>query len=355
MNRRLAPFALVVVLALAAACYTLDPVRERLEIRLQAGGRVTVLSETRIDDHSDEAGAPPAMKRRLERLRGDIESGQDDWSRILAAGRCRRLSVSHEWEEGALTASRREAELELEGVPELFRNSDVEAWLTREEGWTELSLAPSAPSRATREQRQAVAEALGRFVEAEARYVKAMGALYAWIDENPGSAEECFSRLLGDDGESENADDEETRLLRTANDSMLVLADFFFIEEGQDGYSIDALVRAVHDPFPAELTIVLPSPPLQSEGFERREDLTLRVAPLSLRSAIESMKGRWVQPDVVAIALPQYLDGKEPELAALASEARRAVGASEDEIRQALTSALEPAGLYRVRWATPPP
>ena len=353
LARRLAlPLALFLVALTTFACYTLEPVHERLEIRIGAGERATIVVETRIEaaePDDDERGA--ALQRRLARLRSDLESGQDDWSRLLAPERSRKLRVSHEWEDGALSLSRREADCGLDAVPELFRGTDVEAWLQRGEGWTELNLLPLPPTRATAAQRKIVEDSLARFADADLRYVRALGALYAWLDEHPDRAEPAFARLLNDPAAAEEGDD--AALVREANASMEALADFFFLESGRDGYSLDGLTRLAMDAFPAEVTLALPAPALEREGFELLGDGRLRVPEVSLWAALRSLQGRWIEPDVAVVALDALMRDGEPDLAALAGEPRRiALPGDAGEVRDALSAALAPRGPFRARWAT---
>lgn len=356
-RRRHAPRAVLVLLAAAlGGCLTLEPVHERLHLLVLPDGRMEVTASIEIDPLSE----PPeeqdaALVRRLERLRSELEGGQDAWSRALTPDRCASLDVSQSWQGGLLSASRRKAVLDLESVPDLFRGTDVDAWLEHGDGWTELRLAPRTPTRATREQRQEVAAALDRFSEALARHVQAMGALHEWLDLHPGRAQACFDALgSGPGSEPEWPDPHEREIVRLAHESLLALADFFFVESGREGMSLDALVRLAHDPHPAEVTFEAPDV-LEFEGLDRR-DSRLAVPSRSLWTALESMEERWMAPDVAVTAMRALLADEEIELGPLAALPRRRAkpAPTATEIREHLVSALAPQPLSRVRWRTSP-
>jgi hypothetical protein len=355
MHRRLAVRLLALAPVLAAVgCFTFEPVRQRLELRFAGDGTVLVTAETSIaQERPEEPERRAALERRLERLRSDLLEGQDPIARLVPPESASALRLTHEWRAGELILSSREAELPVAHAPLLFRGSDVDAWIDRGDGWLELHLAPRSPTRATRAQAQAVSAALDRFAAAEWRYVAAMTALHAWLDAHPDRVASCYEAIAGV-ARDEAAEPEETVAIEAVEGALGELATFFDVEAGQDGLSIDGLSRLVHDPFPADVTLVVPTL-LESEGFARGRGHELRVPSTSLLSALQSLEGRWVRPDLAVSALRSAMAGGDIDFGPLVDEPRSIEApASEAAIAEILRAELRPQGPFRVRWSEEP-
>jgi hypothetical protein len=357
--RLLAPFALALALF---ACFE-PPILETLDLRFLRDGSFVVASTVEISNGNREAN--PALIRRLAQVRQELEEGSDPWGRRFAL--LEPAAERFAWEK-QLGEVRRGTRAALatgpEGLRAFFGDTSLAVSYEIREGTAELAIAPGAPARATRAQREEVERTLEAWSGHVAAYLKEAGALWAYLDDRPDRAHPClgtlFEDLLADDVRERLeplTEDELARIERLHEAMEKVMAVLLVPEEGD--HSPDELSHLVYDPFPARLTVRLPGRPVgEPEGFAVDPDgRTLVAAGPGFWEALRALEGRWLAPDPVLV----YVRSKasEPEkpldLDALAALPRRAEPPpSADEVRGAIEGRLEPASLYRVTFAVQP-
>lgn len=360
--RRVSP--LLLLLALAAACFE-PPVRERLRLDFLAEGSLRLTTEVELA--GPEAAGGAAVERRLAETERDLLAGTDAWTRRFVAvepaaeryGWERRLGRLHRVSRTALLARG-------EGLGDFFADTDlaVRYQVDAERHLAELAIYPGSPSRASRRERRQVAAALAEFSTAVATYLAETAALYRYLDEHPERSRAClgvlYRDLLDDDVRAQLPPTTvaEKAQLDRLSEAMLAVVSVLTIEGGEER-SLDEASRLVYDPFPAELTVSLPAPAQEVEGFEAAEDGTLRVLPHGLWGALSRLGGRWVSPEPAQVLVAQDAQpGSRFDFEAMAARPRRTVSANElpdaGEVREALVAELAPAGVYRALWAIDP-
>jgi hypothetical protein len=122
-----------------------------------------------------------------------------------------------------------------------------------------------------------------------------------------------------------------------------------------DAYSLNELSRLASDPLPMRLTVTVPGPIVEIEGFEVHESYVER-RPVDLWRALLDLEGRWLEPDLVtALLAPLPADHKpEPDPVVFAAIPRWAgTPPSAGEVEAAVAAELIPPGVHRVRWRAP--
>jgi len=137
--------------------------------------------------------------------------------------------------------------------------------------------SPDRPSaRASREQRERVAAALAAWSQAISDYLASGARLWRYLDEHPERARPCLADLMSSlilDGTRQQAGEPtagERALVEAVDDAREAVAAVLAVPEGE-AETLDELSRLVYDPFPARVTVVLPGPPLEVEGFAVRD------------------------------------------------------------------------------------
>ena len=184
------------------------------------------------------------------------------------------------------------------------------------------------------------------------------------MEDHPDRARVCFGTLFGDLLPEEERKrlgeptEDEASLLKALEDAMGLVWEVLVVREGAE-YSPDEISHLVYDPFPARLTVSLPSQPLSVEGFEKETDGALAVPGLGLWEVFRSLEGRWLSPDPAL--LYANLQGKQDEpldLNAFLGQPRQAVAPhlipSAEEVQRIVEDRLTPAPLYRVSWKVQP-
>jgi hypothetical protein len=355
--------ALVGAVAALAGCFD-PPVVERLELSFLADGSYVVQSTVEINELGMSGN--PALERRLDELRRALEGGWDDWARrfdALGAPPAERAEV--EKLDGRLRRSARAAYLATPAaLGGFFADTTIQAGYEVRDDRAELTLSPGAAARATRRQRQQVERALGQWSVTVADYLAAVGGLYAYLERRPERATASLGALFSDlldearAGALPEPSDEETALVERLSDAMSEVVDVLQVARGE-AHSLDELSRLVYDPFPASLSVTLPSPPLELEGFVPASDGPLRVPGLSLWEALRALEGRWVSPDPAAVYVAQRAGpggAGRFDLEGFVARARRAADPPPTgaEVAQALRQRLQPAPLYRAVWKVDP-
>jgi hypothetical protein len=364
--RRLGPaFALL----LLAACFD-PPVRESVRLRFLPDGVVQVTSAVELSPFEDGGQSNPAVERRLTDLRRDLLEGLDPWARRFAAAEPVAERFSWEKRLGVLVGARRSVLLdEPRALGQVFADTALSVtYEIRGDGLAELTLVPGAPSQATRRQRKDMERALDEWTGKVAEYLAATADLYQWLDDNPDRARACFEELFGDVIDEESLADqeepqelsaEERKRVERVEEAMEGVLAVLLIPKGQDR-SLDELSHLVYDPFPAPLTVQLPSDPLEVEGFElsAKDDRSWTVDTPGLWSALRSLEERWVAPDPVLVYVEHKgSNAKGLDLSALMDAPRRVALPLPNslEVKREIEARLKPAAsVYRAVWKTAP-
>ena len=319
---------------------------------------------SRVEVTSDLRVSSAQQKRRLAEVRRQLAEGSDPWAQRFAA-----LAPAAEWagwekKLGELSSFSRAAVLtETEDLSRFFADTAVQVtYVVRpESGLAELTLVPGASNRATSRQRRDLDAILGDWSDELAAYFAAARAVYAYLDEHPERAHallgNVFHDLLPEGEKPEELSAEEARRAERLEESMGRVIFVLQAEEGE-AYSIDEISHLVYDPFPAKLEIDLPGPAREVEGFERTPAGRLTVRGCGFWDALGSLKGRWLEPDLVSVyaeELRNASDDVQFDFNGFLSQPRRATGAPDGpEVREALTRALSPSRTYRATWEIRP-
>lgn len=368
-SRLLGRLGLASALFLLTACFD-PPVQETLHLRFFQNGAFAVSDKVELDLLKD-GERNPALERRMFDLRRELLEGLDPWARRFAS--VEPVSERLSWEKrlGVLALAKRSALFaEPAALRDLFSDTALSAsYEVREDGVAELAIVPGVPSQATRRQRKDMERALNEWTAQIADYLAATADLYHWLDDNPGHERACLLELYGDviDEESVTESDaaqelsaEERRLLDRVEDAMEGVLAVLLIPEGQDR-SLDELSHLIYDPFPAPLTIQLPSNPLEIEGFEpsAEEDKAWAVDTPGLWPALRALNERWIAPDPVMLYVAHRgSDSEKLDLNDLAQAPRQVVEPLPNslEVRREIEQQLKPrSAIYRLVWQALPP
>ncbi|HSL84143.1 MAG TPA: hypothetical protein VLF66_15325, partial [Thermoanaerobaculia bacterium] len=332
-RRTAAPAAIALLALLLTACFE-EPEQDDLVILLRADGRaqVTLTTAFRVDDED----ASPALRNRLQGDRRRLLLGEDDWTprfeRLAAASH----EKTFEWEKGVLAGVRQTAVVALAEDPEalnrFFSDSLVNALFVAEDGWAELSLYPLAPGRLTRGERQRLDRAIDPWTEVLARYFRASGRLYEYLDERPERAEIAFSVLLEgvlpeeDGGRRAELTAEEEPLVEAVEKAMEAAWEVLLLPESE-AHSVNELSRLAYDPFPARTVVGVEGEVTETEGFEAGPEGELAVPTVSFWDALTGLRGVWLEPDPLLLYVARAggvtgEPGEDLELAAVAAQDR---------------------------------
>ena len=362
---RFATLSCVALALCLAGCFE-EPVREDLELHLAADGKADVKLTTTLSDHEREDN--PVLAARLDEVRRRLLLGEDEWTPRFEGLRPETYDTAFHREEGLLAAAVQEATVDLAKDPDaldrFFSDTLVEAAYRAEDGWSELSFQPLAPGRLGRRDRARLDRAIDSWTGVLATYFRAATKLWAYLDRHPDRARPVFGQLLRNVVEDEappheeNLTSEEKPLVQAVEDARDRATDVLEVE-AREAYTVDELSRLAYDPFPARLSVSLPGPVVESEGFAKASDGTLVVPGVDLWDALASLEGTWLAPDPLLITVRQLgsKGGDSTESLSLDSVLavpRRAADPppTADEIRARIVSRLAPEPLYRVVWKT---
>lgn len=360
---RLQPLGLVFALILVAGCFD-PPVKETLSLRFHPNGMASVSNRVELDLLAAD-GRNPALTRRMNDLRRELLAGLDPWAQRFEEVEPVSERLSWEKRVGLLHSARRSALIDdPASLRDLFSHTALNvSYTVGEDGLAELVIVPGAPSQATRRQRKDAESKLDEWSGHVAEYLAATGALYAWLEDNPGRAQPClaqlFNELIEEPGQEEEVSPEERKRIDRVQAAMEKVLDVLVIPKGEDR-SLDELSHLVYDPFPAPLTVHLPGVPLEVEGFEPsgKDDKAWTVDNPGLWTALRALEGRWVSPDLVQI----YVAHKGPaaeglDFGALLDTPRTyaAPMPNDLEVKRELEERLKPsAPVYRAVWQALP-
>jgi len=345
-QRRHAAIGLVLLLVLTGCFET--PVHERLEISFRDDAPMVVRAEVAFAEDPPEE----AVRDRLRLVRQEYLDMRDAWTR-----RFERLDARYEtygWErsQGELVGVTRTAIASPERLSDLFYDTSIRADYVERDGVADLTLYAGSSQRATREQEREFRDSVDQFSRDVTAYFHAMDAVYDYLDREPDRAVVIFAALVGEDGDWESPDEDETALLEQVTDAtdrvMSVLA-----TSQSRAWSFEEISSLVNDPFPAEVVVLPGGEILELEGFERDEATGgIRVPKVSLWAAFESLRGRWLSPDpLVSLVEAGRTEGPALSPESMAAEARLSRPPADwKEVRTELMSRLTPASTYRARW-----
>ena len=356
--RRARAFAAAVLAAGALSCFE-QPITESMEIRFLAANAAMVRVTVRLADLDRFKDSKPARDR-IEAARRAIVEGRDPWSERFA---------SMAPEEERITRDRRAGEVvrydqkvlvaDADTVRKFFRDTLVHTTVTRTEGAAEFMLTPWPGSRAGRQEQAMFEGKMETWGTAIVGYVDDGRRLYDYLDANPDRARACFCSLFKDflpeeaKGGCAALSSRDEAVVKPFNDAMGNLLGLFELPAGE-AFSVEELSRLVHDPFPAPLTVRVPGPILESEGFEVGEQGVLRVRPVSLWSAFTRLDDRWITPDPAVVYYRHLGHDKDRFDLDGFLVLRRSVTppAATADVLAALEEEMHAAPAYRVRWST---
>jgi hypothetical protein len=292
-------------------------------------------------------------------VRRELIEGTDAWSDRLAEIGPIAEKIEQERVVGEiLNTSHRALLAEMDQVRQVFAATPVNVSYTIVSGLAELSLVPGPADRATRADRQKVQTALVSWSAEVAEYFSAGSALWAYLDKNPGRARACFGRLfrqIRPEGAPEPPPlrpGRETDLVEALSKAMKKVWQPLEVGDGE-GFTLDELSHLVFDAFPAPVEVSLPGPPIEIEGFERKDGRLVASGP-GFWNALERLEGRWLTPDPV-LAFVRESRKKKPafDLENFLTQSRSATTPpSARQAQEAIQAELRGAPLYRVTWKT---
>lgn len=344
MDRR--SLSVVALTALLLAC---DPLaRTELTLSFDETGERVALQIVSDKDRLNVVRAATG-----DRIGEEILAGRDEWSvRLSNAGATEEQLV--------LNRSRREVTrvehrsvIAANDLQAFFFDIGASVQMTRGEGWAELTIYPGASTRATRQQRESLLRKLESYSLRAVRYFEAVRMLYAYMDNNPPRTETLFLALYSEDADQPVLSEGEGDLVAAVRRAVDGLGQ----SEGQESErELGIVADLVYNPFPARISVVIPTEPLLVEGFGRQERSYVIATPLP-SEAIWRLEGRWIQPDPVAATIRAGDSVPPQQLAAelAATERRAAAVVAPSEVLRAVIDQLRPAPHYRVRWITKAP
>ena len=349
MTRRAALPALLLASALCSGACLRRPVEHRLDLFLNGPRPVVAVT---VSLHAESKGE--ALVERLDAERRDLLDRRDEWSRRLE--RLEPVSERIEWDfdEGELGRSRRWARLpDIDAVPRLFADDPLGFTLEERDGEMRLEITRAGGSRATGAEQRRMDAQLALWGRDVAEHVRAVAAVYRYLDEHPDRAHPVLAALLGTRGG--DVSEAEEPLVEEAERAMDRLAAFFSVPDDQ-AISVDELAWRVYDPLPAALRLHLPATPAETEGFLDRGGGVLDVPSRDLAGAVEALEGRWIEPDPFLAVLVAVRSGENgPDVDAFAVRPRRVAGTpSAAEVSRAVEAALTGDVVYRARWSVAP-
>lgn len=358
-HERLGGLFLAAVLVLAA-CFE-PPVRHALYIEVRPDLSATLALAVAVAPSEDAAGNA-RLAQRLESARRDLMGRSGDWGLLFES--LEPLEQETRWLErqGELVAFERRVVVADTGeLAAFFAPLGIGFFLERDGTTASLALYPSAPARATRRQRQEVDELLDAWSESLAAYTAAAGELFAYLERQPDRALALFSELFSDvlsTAREYQLSDGERELLDSLEAPMEEVLEVLVVDS-QRAFSLDEISHLVYDPFPARVSVDLPAPILEIEGFEQVGERSVAIGGFGLWRSLSALEESWVRPPLLqSFVAAETADEGEPglDVASLASRPRAArTPLSAFEIRAALEQRLEPPPVYRVEWAAAQP
>lgn len=343
--------------AVSLACFE-QPVRERLVLKFIPGDGVVIAVS--VDLAAEEVFEENrAARERIQTLRRDLEQDKDAWARRIASVEPTLERTLWDRQDGKLqSVSRRIVVEHSEVLSRFFSDTLIHAQITQREEEMELTLSPEPGSRASRSQRDEFETRQRIWLDSYSRYLRAASQLYAYLEDHSTRAPVCFAAVFSEaagDAKQEELEPptpQEQELIDAVRKSIDEALSLFTLPT-QSAYSLEELSRLVYDPFPAPLTVQLPAPALQSEGFVDQGNQTFEIPTRSLWEALGALGDRWIQPDLLRVKYRLETRHKPLDLDALVDVKRSTTSPpTAAELEKALQEQLSPVHLYLVRWST---
>lgn len=355
--RRFARLAVLLSLSLLSSCFE-DPVEQQLTVELLPGRHAIITVRVAIHD-AGQTGSP--LVKRLDEVRRQLLEGGDDWTPRFAAAAPVAERFGWEKQLGDLHTAVHSAMVDRpESLERFLADTGVGVTWTEDEARGELTFFPSSPARASAKELATMQTALANWSREISSYTAATQALYRYLERRPGRAEACLGRLLREDLADGRAallpatNPEEDRLLDSVHDAMGRVAEVLLVPDGE-AESLQELSHRVYDPFPAAITVRLPAPAVEVEGFigAQKAKRVLRIPRAGLWEALGRLRGRWLAPDPLLLDIAHQQDPGTPlDLGTVLAVPRRAGAPSAGEVERALVLELAPKPSYRADWST---
>jgi hypothetical protein len=330
-----------------------DPYSEHLHLwfTVEVPFVVTVVQEVAPDS---AVRGNPELRNRLEQTRSEIDLRIDRWSRSFERVNTRAEHLSLESLSGETRVKVHTVVIDsFEEVQHLLEREGLSASLRRDHDSAELVIVPSGGSRATNAQRDHLGDLIDEWSVRISAYLESASRLYGHLDTRPDRALPCLAHVFDRHeglGPTGPLDSEEEKLIVAVKRSMdRVTA--ALRPPSTEPYSLTELSRLVHDPFPARLSVAVDGDVLEIEGFIRNRRGNLERTTADAWSALESLEGRWLSPDLVSSVVSRGNDApaEDPESFSLRPRFHFPPPSAE-EVRSALESALIPTSIHRIRW-----
>jgi len=352
--------AVLAILAITSslACFE-PPVTESLEVRFLPGEGAMVRVRVNIASLEEFKKSPLAQKR-IEAARRDVLEGNDSWTRQLESLEPEAQRTLLDRTQGQISRlEQRVIVADAARLQRFFSESLLQARVTRKEDETEFALIPGPGTRATRQQQEEMRRGMEKWAVALSRYLDAGGKLYSYLAHRPDRARACFGSVFKDfltdeeRGGLAELSSEEQSLVEPFKQELEEVLTLFDVPV-DSSHSEEELSRLVFDPFPAPLTVRVPGPVLEIEGFDQGSPGVLTVHGLSLWEALRSVQDRWISPSPV---VTYYEQARMPRPSFdfegfLARRRAASPAPSPREVLEALEKPLKAAPAYRVRWST---
>jgi hypothetical protein len=354
-------------LLLTLSCLEFSPpTEESVGVKFLPGGAAEVTVEITLADPRSSFQDEPKAKARLEEAQWEALNAKDPWARRFSRIDWARETFSWEKQGGNAVRVRRVGRIdESAKLAEVFRDLPLSVKVRRGESSGELAIVPQDPSGGTAEQRQALETFMDGWLPAVQGYLKAEADLYRYLEEHPERVRpafgEIFKECLGEEefGAAVDPPKEEAALMEALGEAVGKVTDAIEFHR-DDTYSADELSRLFYDPMPAPLTVETPGPVVETEGFEKAGETSVRYRGTSIWRSLGTLSERWVSPDILTRVTP-CLIAKTPDVSprlrldeVLSRPRRFALPPSVEELRKAFDEALKPAPVYRVAWVEVP-
>ena len=351
-GRAIRALAAAVIVLSSLSCFE-DPVSESVELKMLPEDLVQVTTVVTITPQDSKESAD-----RLARLREEMTSGHDAWSRRFEGLDPATESLEWQKQAGLLRVMRHSAVIPTDDLKRFFSDTSISVGIVRGEGWKELSLYAGASNRASKEQQHLVSAALDRWSQTASGYVSAMDGLFRYLHDNPDRTRPVMGHVFSDvlsEEEMKSLDeikDDEKEMIDKVEARQSELAEMFQVSPGE-AYSLNEMTELVYDPFPGSLSLSFPGAVIESSGFVKSKNGALTVPRTSLWSAMQSLQSRWVSPDPLTLQVSRAREGIEgpvPLQSILDMPRQSRSDLSAAEIRKALEGQLRVPEQFRVRW-----
>lgn len=357
MRCRLRWAAMTFVPVLFASCLE-PPVADSLSIRFADDGGAVAEARTSLT-LDDDLLRRPAVAERVARTSQDLLASRDPWSRAFERIDADEQRTTLERRHGRLSGASWIASVsDPATLSPLFSGGGAEPFYSARDGTAEFVLSPTGASLATTAERRRLRTEEEAWCREASEYLAALSALHRYLRSRPERAEACFGShfllLLAPEARETLPvpTDEEKELLERLDAAEQGVLSMFAVSD-QDATSLDEIARRVHDPLAAPLTLEVPGPIIEVEGFLVEAGGRLRAPDLDLWGAFERAARRFAYPLPLGVWVERLRGdpGGPFSLADYVAKDRSASSPpSAEDLRAVVEKELEPPASYRVRW-----